>query len=382
MPELSVVIPMLNERDNVMPLFADLQSVLQGIDYEIIIVDDDSQDGTAAVARGVAQREPRLRVLQRIGRRGLSSAVIEGMLACSAPYMAVMDGDRQHDHRILPAMLEKLKVCGLDIVIGSRAVDGGCMGEFSSERVALSNLGRRLSSFVCRAEVADPMSGYFILKRTYFEEVLYSLSGTGFKILLDLLASAERPVRVAEVGYTFGKRRAGESKLDVVVGLEYIELLLDKLFGRLLPVRYIMFGCVGAVGVLINAAVSYVLMRWAALSFEWAQVLSGAIVIGLNFLLNNRFTFRALRLRGWQMLGGLLSFYVACSVGLFANLTIAMALLRSGMHWYLAGLIGVIIGSVWNYWISSLLVWKVNQQRRTARKLTAQAHAGFSPGAG
>jgi dolichol-phosphate mannosyltransferase len=270
-------------------------------------------------------------------------------------------------------MLDRIKASALDIVIGSRAVEGGSMGEFSTERVALSSLGRKLSRAVCRADVSDPMSGFFLLSRKYFEEVMYSLSGTGFKILLDLLSSSERPVRVAEVGYRFGVRRAGESKLDIVVGLEYVELLLDKLLGGWLPVRYMIFGCVGALGVLINAVITYGLMRWAKTPFEWAQMTAGVVVIGLNFLLNNRFTFRAFRLRRWQMVGGMASFYAACSIGLFTNLTIAMALLRSGLHWYTAGLIGVIAGSVWNYWMSSLFVWKVAQRRLSERKLAHRA---------
>jgi len=373
MPELSVVVPTLNEQPNLLLLIDDLRTTLQSIDFEIIVVDDDSQDGTAAYARELAQEDARIRVLQRIGRRGLASAVIEGMLASSAPFMAVMDGDRQHDHTILPAMLSKIKSSSLDIVVASRAVDGGSMGEFSSERVALSSLGRKLSRAVCRVDVSDPMSGFFLLSRKYFEEVMYSLSGTGFKILLDLLSSSERPVRVAEVGYTFGVRRAGESKLDIVVGLEYMELLLDKLLRGWLPVRYVIFGCVGALGALINAAISYVLMRWAKTSFDWAQMTAGVAVIGLNFLLNNRFTFRAFRLRGWQMAGGMASFYAACSIGLFTNLTIAMALVRSGLPWYSAGLIGVIAGSVWNYWMGSLFVWKVAQRRLNERILAHRA---------
>jgi dolichol-phosphate mannosyltransferase len=375
MPDISVIVPTLNERGNLLPLVTDLCSVLSGMDYEIMIVDDDSEDGTASYARQMAQRETRIRVIQRVGRRGLSSAVVEGMLASSSPVLAVIDADGQHDPSILPAMCETLKSKNLDLVIGSRACEGGSMGEFASERVALSRLGRGLSRAVCRAEVLDPMSGYFVVTRKYVEEVVHSLSCTGFKILLDLLASAERPVRFAEVAYRFRLRRQGESKLNVVVALEFFELLLDKLVGRWLPVRYVIFGCIGGLGVLISAAMLFALLRWAHLDFASAQAIDGAVVIGLNFALNNRLTFRAFRLRGRQLVAGFAIFFAGCSLGLLANLAIALALLRSGVPWYFAGLTGIIVGSLWNYWMSCLFVWKVAQHRRRVRQLASQSTA-------
>ena len=375
MPDLSVIVPTLNERSNLLPLVTDLSSVLSGMDYEIMIVDDDSEDGTASYARQMAQGDKRIRVIQRVGRKGLASAVVEGMLASSSPVLAIIDADGQHDPSILPAMCETLKSKNLDLVIGSRACEGGSMGELDSKRVALSTLGRKLSRAVCRAEVLDPMSGYFVVTRKFVEEVVHSLSCTGFKILLDLLASAERPVRFAEVACRFRLRRQGETKLNVVVALEFFELLLDKLLGRWLPVRYVIFGCIGGLGVLISAAMLFALLRWAHLDFASAQAIDGAVVIGLNFALNNRLTFRAFRLRGRQLVAGFAIFFAGCSLGLLANLAIALALLRSGVPWYLAGLTGIIVGSLWNYWMSCLFVWKVTQRRRRVRKLASQSAA-------
>src|ERR1019366_8859981 len=203
MPELTVVVPTLNERENVDPTIAALAKALRGIDYEVIFVDDDSADQTAAAVRVLAQADPRVRVIPRIRRRGLAGAVVEGFLASSSDYLAVLDGDLQHDERILPDMLARIKAEQLDIVIGTRNAGGGSMGSFAGSRVRLSHAGRRLAAWVAKCDVSDPMSGFFLLTRAYFEEVAYGLSGSGFKILLDLLATAHRPVRIGEVGYAF-----------------------------------------------------------------------------------------------------------------------------------------------------------------------------------
>src|SRR5581483_2042647 len=239
MIELAVVIPTFNERENVVPLLELLAAALDGISYEVIFVDDDSPDSTASLVRDIAVSNSLVRVLQRINRRGLASACVEGMLASSAPYIAVMDADLQHDERILPEMLREIKAQDVDVVVGSRNVEGGSMGEFSQTRVRLSMLGRRFSQAVCRCPIQDPMSGFFLLKRTFLMQVVHRVSGIGFKILVDLLASSNPPARVKEVPYTFRQRVRGESKLDILVGIEYLQLLLDKAIGDFIPPSFI-----------------------------------------------------------------------------------------------------------------------------------------------
>jgi dolichol-phosphate mannosyltransferase len=362
-PEISIIIPTYNERGNLTTLLDSLAAALPGVDYEVVIVDDDSPDGTSALARSLAQHNRRVRALQRVGRRGLSSATVEGMLATSSPYIAVMDGDLQHDERILPQMVAKLKNENLDIVIGSRHTDGGSMGEFAAGRAALSDLGRRLSQAICRAKISDPMSGYFLLTRDYLQEVVHSLSCIGFKILLDLIASSHRPVRIGEVGYTFRNRLHGESKLDIIVGLEYVQFLVDKAMGGWLPVSYLIFSMVGAVGLVVNWILVYVLLHSFPLSFDYSQALASFLVIGLNFALNNKLTFRAARLRGMRWLQGLGLFYLASSVGLAFNLAAAHGFRDFGVPWYAASLTGVAIGSIWNYWVTSLFIWKIGRRR-------------------
>jgi dolichol-phosphate mannosyltransferase len=376
MPEVAIIVPTYNERKNLIPLMACLGEALPEIDYEVIIVDDDSADSTAAAARCLAQRDRRVRVLQRIGRRGLASAAVEGMLAASAPLLLVMDADLQHDERIIPAMIEKIKTESLDIVVATRNAEGGSMGDFSSERVGLSKTGQRLSALVCKAEVSDPMSGFFLMRSEYFHEVVHNLSCVGFKILVDLLASARRPVRVGEVGYCFRSRVHGESKLDILVGLEYLELLLHKLTRGMIPVSYLLFGLMGSVGVACNLLLAALFSYSLDLSFKSAQVAGAVITIAVNFLLNNQLTFRSARLRGKSLLIGLGAFYLCCSIGLFAQIAVATSLRAANINWFAATLAGIALGSVWNYSSAFLFVWQV-RRRRTERLEHAYAEPGW-----
>jgi len=374
MIELAIVVPTFKEKGNIHPLLERLNAALAGIEYEVIFVDDDSPDGTAAQIRGISTGDRRVRSLQRIGRRGLASACIEGMLSTAAPYVAVMDADLQHDETILPLMLEKLKEGGFDLVVGSRNVEGGSMGEFSSSRVRLSGLGRRLSNLICRCEIQDPMSGFFLLDRRFLEEVAHSVSGIGFKILVDLIASAKRPVRIAEVPFTFRSRLHGESKLDVLVGLEYLQLLLDKLIGDIVPPRFVIFSLVGAVGLVLYLSALWTMLHW--LGFGTALAVAAFLAMTLNFFLNNNFTYRDRRLRGRRLVGGLLSFYAACSVGVVITVKFAQQVKDSGIPWYAAGLVGLIVSSVWNFVVTMLFTWRL--RRRDARRSRGEAFQSSS----
>ncbi len=367
--ELAVVVPTFKESANIEPLLQRLSATLSGIEHEVIFVDDDSPDRTAALVRSIALADPRVRVLQRIGRRGLSSACLEGMMSTAAPFIAVMDADLQHDETILPAMLAKLRSEQLDIVVGTRNAEGGSMGDFSPSRIRLSELGRTLSNSISHCDLSDPMSGFFLLDRRFLEEVVHSVSGIGFKILLDLVASANRPVRVGEIPYRFGHRLRGESKLDILVGIEYLQLLLDKMMGDLIPPRFILFAMVGMLGVTVHLTILFVLLRVAGFTFIGAQTVGTFVVMILNFFLNNIITYRERRLRGARMWLGLLSFCMACTVGAFINLRIASyATLDAGLPWYVGGFLGLMISSVWNYSITALFTWSNRKRRRPPLK--------------
>jgi dolichol-phosphate mannosyltransferase len=358
------VLPTFNERKNIAEVIARLEDALQGISWEAIFVDDDSPDGTADLIGVLARRDRRVRLLHRVARRGLSSACIEGIMATSANYVAVMDADLQHDETILPKMLAELRDRSLDVVIGTRNAQGGSMGQFSRKRVLLSRLGKKVSNAICRCELSDPMSGFFLVSRSFFLEVVHRLQGVGFKILVDMLASSERPVRVGEIGYCFRNRKHGDSKLDVNTVVEYLFLVVNKLLGGIIPIRFALFSLVGATGVATHLACLALLLRGFHLHFLTAQVIATFVAMTENFFLNNLITYRDRSLRGGRLLSGVASFWLACSFGAWANVIFARALLQSGIAWYFAGLAGVLLSSVWNYSISNLFTWQMPQPKR------------------
>jgi dolichol-phosphate mannosyltransferase len=357
-PELTIVVPTLNERDNVVPLLKLLDAALAGIAWEVIFVDDDSRDGTADHIRAIGKFDRRVRCLQRIGRRGLSTACIEGALASATPYIAVMDADLQHDETLLPPMLESLRGGDCDLVVGSRYVTGGGLGDLSAGRAQISGVATRLSRLVYRSELADPMSGFFMLRRELLEETVRRLSGQGFKILLDILASAPQPVRIKELPYTFRQRRHGESKLDTLVAWEFMMLIADKSIGHLIPVRFALFALIGGLGLVVHLAVLWTSLKVADAPFATAQTAAAVVAMTSNFFLNNLFTYRDKRLKGWRLLRGLTSFYLICAVGAVANVGIATYAFAEHQTWWVAGIAGVIVGSVWNYAVSSIFTWK------------------------
>lgn len=363
---IAVILPTFNERENIPILIDRLSAALAGLDWELIFVDDDSPDGTSEVVRGYAAEDRRIRLIQRIGRRGLATACIEGILATSANYVAVIDADLQHDETILPQMLRKLRCEGLDIVVATRSADGGSMGDFATRRVLLSRVGRFISRTVCRCELTDPMSGFFLMKRGFFLEVVHGLHDGGFKILVDMLATSKRPVRVGEVGYVFRKRVHGESKLDASVAMEYLFLVLEKLTGGVIPTRFFAFGMVGSIGLIVHFAFLSLLYMKCGLSFTSSQAWATLAAMTGNFFLNNLVTYRDRRLHGIYLLAGMFTFMVACSFGAWANVSFAGSLLRSGMPWYVAGVAGNILSAVWNYSVSSVFTWQMRRPRRVS----------------
>ena len=357
--ELAVVIPTFNERANVATLVARLDRALVGRAWEAIFVDDDSPDGTADAARAIGHTDRCVRVIQRIGRRGLSSACIEGMMATAAPAVAVIDGDLQHDETLLPTMLDLLqRDAALDVVIGSRFVAGGGTGEWDRDRVAKSALATRLSRRVLKGDLSDPMSGFFMIRSAVARRLAPELSAIGFKILLDLMTASPQPLAFAELPYTFSVRTEGESKLDHVVAMEYLIALYDRMFGRFVPVRFAMFSAIGLIGVPIHMGVLALAILGGA-TFLVAQICGAMAAMTVNFFLNNALTYRDRRLKGWrQLLDGWVSFCVVCSVGLVANVGIA-AFVHDAQDGGIAAsaLIGILVGAVWNYALSSKFTW-------------------------
>lgn len=355
--ELSIVVPTFNESANVPELVRRLDTAMGDIAWEVVFVDDDSPDSTAQVVRDLAAADPRVRVVHRIWRRGLSSACVEGVLATSAPYIAVMDADLQHDEAILPTMLAQMRTGRFDIAVGSRYVDGGGIGQWDDRRASISRYATRVSHLVVPPELKDPMSGFFMITRPAFMDRVRKLSSLGFKILVDLFASGSTPLRFVEVPFRFRTRFAGESKLDGHVAWDFGMLMLDKLVGRWIPVRFISFGLIGAVGVLVHMSILALMFKGMQSSFQLSQATATAGAMIFNFWLNNLLTYRDARLRGWKALRGLLTFSLVCSVGAAANVGIAQYMFSHRQGWIPAAIAGILIGAVWNFATSSFYTW-------------------------
>lgn len=357
-PELTVVVPTYNESENVPVLIERLGIVLAGVAWEVIVVDDDSPDGTAALVKSIAAADPRVRCIRRVGRRGLAGACIEGILASSAPVVAVMDADLQHDEALLPKMLAELR-SGADLVVGSRYVGGGSSGDgLSSIRQWGSETATRLAKRALGVELGDPMSGFFMIRRPLVEGVAGELSREGFKVLLDIVSTIEEPIRIVELPFTFRGRHAGESKLDSLVTAEYLGLLFSKISGGVLPVRFLMFAAVGASGIIVHIASLYLGLDLFGWGFEWSQLFAVMAAMTWNYILNNQLTYRDRRLRGMAFVVGLFTFYVVCTFGTIANVGVASWI--HGFHpvpW-IAGLAGAVMGAVFNYAASSVLTWR------------------------
>lgn len=356
--QLSIVVPTFNERNNIAELIRRLDDVLSGIAWEVVVVDDNSPDGTAELTKSIALKDRRVRCIRRIGRRGLAGACIEGILSSAAPVVAVMDGDLQHDEGILPHMLRLIKD-GADLVVASRYIEGGSKSEGLSK---IRGWGSQFATDMARktlgVTVSDPMSGFFMVRRQEFESTAPKLSGDGFKILLDFIASSRRDLRIAEIPFQFRKRLDGASKLGSLVTIDYLGLLLSKISGGLLPVRFVMFASVGALGILVHLFVLRTSLN-LGLKFEISQFIATMVAMTSNFFLNNELTFSDKKLKGWRVLFGLILFYLTCSVGAIANVGVASWINNTWEpNALIAGLAGALLGAVYNYAVSSALTWK------------------------
>jgi dolichol-phosphate mannosyltransferase len=358
-PELTIVVPTFKERDNVEELIRRVDGVLNGVAWEMVFVDDDSPDGTADLVFGTSRRDPRVRGIRRIGRRGLSSACIEGICSSNAPFVAVMDADLQHDEAILPRMLDELRRDGTDLVIGSRYAEGGSTGTMPGLRAKMSRFATWIGSRWLGVDTTDPMSGFFMLRREFFYEVVRDLSGKGFKILLDLIASANREVKFVDVPYDMRARVRGDSKLSAMVLWEYLLLLCEKSFGKIVPVRFIFFVMMGLLGALLHVVVLTSLFYKFGVPFISAQSTAVIVAMTANFFFNNYFTYADRRLKGAKtILRGMLIFYLTCAAGAAINLMVATYLYYRGIPVPLAGLLGAAVGAIWNYTLSTQYAWR------------------------
>ena len=360
-PQLAVIVPSYNERDNIELLYEKVAIALGDTPWEMIVVDDDSPDGTADLVNELSRVYANIRCLRRFGRRGLASACVEGMAVTGAPYVAVIDGDLQHDEAILPTMLQKA-MDGADLVVGSRFADGGSAGDgLSATRLSGSNLANRLAGMIAGQAVSDPMSGFFLMRREAALKAAPKLSSDGFKILIDMIVTSAKigtPLKIAEVGYTFRQRHAGESKMSPLVVIQYLGLWVSKMTGGALPPSFLMFGLVGGTGVVVHLAMLALMTSGLAQGFVVSQIVATLTAMAWNFVLNNNLTYADRKLRGPKLITGFLSFCAICALGGIANISVANAIYQFDHQTFVAGLSGAIMSSVFNYAVTRAFTWK------------------------
>jgi dolichol-phosphate mannosyltransferase len=355
--DLAIIVPTLNEAGNIAALYNELTQVLDNIRWQLIFVDDDSSDNTRANIRSLANTDRRVHLVHRIGRRGLSSACLEGMAASDSRYILVMDADLQHDTRIIPQMMESLQHKAYDLAVGSRFKTGATIAGLSKFREESSRWVNRTITLLTKNKISDPLSGFFMLPREVYDSTKYEVSGLGFKILLDIIMSSKRQLKIQEIPFEFRERHAESSKLDISIVAEFAGLIIEKLSIGKFPMRFFMFLCVGSIGAILHFLVMGILYRYFTVDFIYAQAGATYVAIIFNFYLNNAFTYRDQRLKGTAVIRGLLIFMLVCSVGAANNLIVAETLHNYGIHWFLASFTGAIYGSVWNYFMSNILVW-------------------------
>ncbi|MGP0095312.1 MAG: glycosyltransferase family 2 protein [Xanthobacteraceae bacterium] len=357
-PELTIVVPTFNERENVPLLVERLRQVLQDCAWEVIFVDDDSPDGTADVAKAIGVNDARVRCQRRIGRRGLSGACLEGMLASQARFVAVMDADLQHDERLLVSMLETLRGGAAELAVGTRYAPGGASEGFSTRRLQMSQFATQIARALLGVTLSDPMSGFFMVRRDVIERLAPKLSTQGFKLLLDMVVTAGGSVRIVELPYQFRERQRGESKLDARVAFDFVGLVLAKATGDVVSLRFVFFSAVGLLGIMVHFVALAACIDWIGMRFTWAQTAATLLAIASNFVLNNAFTYRDQRLVGPAFFIGLARFYVVSIIGALSNVGVGNWLFSNQQTWWVAGLGGAFMGLVWNYVVASLVVWR------------------------
>ena len=359
-PTLSIVIPTYNEKDNVIIILEELKKVLKSISHEIIFVDDNSPDGTSAVVKDCMKKSSKIRLIHRIGRKGLAGAVIEGIFSANADIVAVMDCDLQHDETKLLDMINLFsKNNSLDLVIGSRFTETGEISEKAFSKIR--KLGSKATTLIIKKVLnitsTDPLSGFFMVKKESFLKSSENLQTQGFKVLADFLATSGKNIEIKEIGYRFKNRLAGESKMSFLTILELIGLVLSQILKGRVSIRFILFCMVGLSGIFVQLLITGLVMLLIN-QFPTSQTFGIIAAMTSNYFLNNIITFQERKLKSLDLIRGLFSFYLICSLGAFTNIAIATYIFSFSSNWLISSFIGACFGAVWNFTLSSIFTWK------------------------
>jgi dolichol-phosphate mannosyltransferase len=343
--ELCIVVPTYNERDNLPELVARVSDALYGIEWEMIVVDDDSPDDTAQTVRAFGLRDPRIRAIRRVGRRGLSSACIEGMLASGAAFLALMDADLRHDPLLLREMFGVLRVGSVDMVVASRDLADGPSGEWMEQRATTWRLAVWAARLAGRLPLADPLSGYFAIRREVIDQAAPRLSGVGSKLLLDILLAVPG-LRISELPVALGVRTRGESKFSPRMVWDYGVMLAQHRVG-LLPGRLLAYLLIAAAALIVHAGTFWLFHELYGLGLTGAQLTAGMALCATTYALQEWLSYR--RTGPWRWYLGLVPFLVSRAVGLAATILVTRALAGAGVDMAVAALAGAVALVWWNY---------------------------------
>jgi dolichol-phosphate mannosyltransferase len=350
---LSIIVPTFNERQNIGRLIEKIRSIKHQINcnFEIVFIDDDSPDGTWDEIKKNWSSD--VRGLLRHARKGLASAVVEGMLTCNSKYFIIMDADMQHDETMIPSILRNLR--SYDLVVVCRNLNEQIDG-FSSTRRFISKFGNSILKRLMATQLSDPLSGFFGIRSEEFHLLSRKLNPIGFKILSEIIFVNPK-LKVLELPGNFKKRLFGQSKLDTKVIIEMFEMVLHRIFGKFFPLKVLFFLIVGFFGMAVHLTSLFICIKIFNLNFSFSQAMSIFLAMTFNFFLNNILTYSALRIKGVRVLFGLLKFCLACLIGALINQFVSVTIFKSGISWWVAGLSGAAVGSLWNYVLTSSIVW-------------------------
>ena len=358
---ISVIIPTYNEYKNLPKLLDQLLNLETIFEKEIIIVDDNSSDGTQNLARSYSQNDRRIRLISRLGRSGLSSAIKEGCLCASGDLIVIMDADGQHEPNSIINGLEKFNNKNIDIIIGSRFLEESIIKGLSSKRESGSSIANFLARITLHSgykKLTDYMTGFILLKRNSCIKYIEKIDVNGFKFLYELLSLSKGKLTVIEIPLVFGFREFGQSKLDLAVIWDFLISLIHNFFGRIIPRRAFSFALVGLIGVFVQMFVIYFLL--AVTDFDFEKILPVGVILAAtsNYIINNILTFRSNKLSGKNFYFGLFKFLLVASLPIIANIGVANLFYNQlSSNTFFAQIAGILVVFIWNYAASSRVVW-------------------------
>jgi dolichol-phosphate mannosyltransferase len=354
---ITIVVPTYNERDNIRQLVERIHQVLSGYDYDILFIDDSSNDGTAELASSLSPRYP-ITVIVRKNKKGLASAVVDGLEYARSQIIGVMDADLQHPPEILDNLLKQIQ-SGSNIAIASRYVEGGSCQGWGLTRKVISKVAIFIAHLLLPStrQIKDPMAGYFMFDRQVVADA--NLKPTGYKILLEVLIEGEFQ-KVAEVPYTFQTRSSGQSKLKARQQIDYLKHIYSLMKRKGEVLRFVKFCAVGLSGVGVNMGLLWILTEIAGLQYLLSAAIGIETSIITNFLLNDFFTFPDRRyLTVKSTLNRLLKFNLVSIAGLAINLG-ALWLFTEvfGVYYLVSNIFGIALATLWNYGVNTYWTWR------------------------